>query len=181
MEYRWMIEESTKQSPREVRFLLNGVEVTVDVFAQWIRELKTEREALVLQIQELQKNLPCGHPAGCLEDDQCGLPEHRFCAWCDEREMVESQGKRAMKAETELKESNRLNGELVAALQHMKSCGGCAEDSWECCEGGRAALAAIEKATEKRNDEAPKFEFCRHAFNIGMNCIRERGHDGPCR
>jgi hypothetical protein len=46
------------------------------------------------------------------------------------------------------------NGELVAALQHMKSCGVCAEDSWETCEGGREALAALVKAnvTEKSLD-----------------------------
>ena len=26
--------------------------------------------------------LACGHPVGCLEDDQCGRPEHRYCGWC---------------------------------------------------------------------------------------------------
>ena len=37
--------------------------------------------------------------------------------------------------------------ELLAALYHMRSCGECAEDDWQVCEGGRAALAAIAKAT----------------------------------
>jgi len=37
---------------------------------------------------------------------------------------------------------------LLDALEHMKGCRWCAEDSWEDCEGGRAALAAIEVAKE---------------------------------
>lgn len=32
------------------------------------------------------------------------------------------------------------------ALQHMQHCASCAEGSWEDCEGGRDALAAIAKA-----------------------------------
>lgn len=47
--------------------------------------------------------------------------------------------------------ANLQNRELVEALLHMKSCGSCCEDSWEDCEGGCAALAALEKANpEKR-------------------------------
>lgn len=82
-------------------------------------EHDTLRNAL-LQVQELQKNLPCGHPAGCLEDDQCGLPEHRFCGWCNEIEFVRSQGERATKAETELNESNRLLDELRKDLAGLR-------------------------------------------------------------
>jgi hypothetical protein len=74
---------------------------------------------LKAQIQELQKKLPCGHPTECLVDDMCGKPEHRYCEWCDERDTVESQGKRAMKAETALKEANELNGELAGALRDI--------------------------------------------------------------
>lgn len=35
---------------------------------------------------------------------------------------------------------------LVEALQHMRVCADCAEGSWEDCEGGRAALVAMEMA-----------------------------------
>lgn len=28
------------------------------------------------------EKLKCGHPACCEEDDQCGLPEHRYCLMC---------------------------------------------------------------------------------------------------
>lgn len=53
---------------------------------------------------------------------------------------------------SQLQESNRLNGELVDALEHMKMCGSCGEDTWSICEGGRAAQAALDKAALKRND-----------------------------
>lgn len=36
--------------------------------------------------------------------------------------------------------------ELLEALYHMQHCRSCAEGSWEDCDGGRAALAAISKA-----------------------------------
>lgn len=35
---------------------------------------------------------------------------------------------------------------LLEALQHMQHCASCAEDYWQNCEGGRAALAAIDAA-----------------------------------
>lgn len=35
---------------------------------------------------------------------------------------------------------------LLDALQHMRHCASCAEDDWQNCEGGRAALAAIDAA-----------------------------------
>ena len=38
-------------------------------------------------------------------------------------------------------------GELVQALQHMNMCGSCGEDSWDICDGGRQAQAALDKAT----------------------------------
>lgn len=49
-------------------------------------------------------------------------------------------------------------GELVEALQHMKMCGSCGEDSWDICEGGRQAQAALDKATttEKRKCGCPE-------------------------
>lgn len=53
MEYRWMIEESTKASTREIRFLLDGLEVSTEAFAQWILESKVERDTLKLQLSEL--------------------------------------------------------------------------------------------------------------------------------
>jgi hypothetical protein len=37
-------------------------------------------------------------------------------------------------------------GELLAALEHMRYCRHCAEGSWEDCNGGRDALAAIAAA-----------------------------------
>lgn len=36
--------------------------------------------------------------------------------------------------------------ELLDALGHMQWCRSCSEGSWAACDGGRAALAAIEKA-----------------------------------
>ena len=36
--------------------------------------------------------------------------------------------------------------ELAEALEHMRWCRHCGEDSWEDCEGGRQALAALAKA-----------------------------------
>lgn len=36
--------------------------------------------------------------------------------------------------------------ELYEALLHMKTCGACAEDNWNACEGGRRAEAALAKA-----------------------------------
>jgi hypothetical protein len=50
----------------------------------------------------------------------------------------------------EVRRLNLQNRELVDALLHMKSCGGCAEDSWLSCEGGRAALAALEKTKPEK-------------------------------
>ena len=38
---------------------------------------------------------------------------------------------------------------LLEALQHMQHCASCAEDYWQNCEGGRAALAAIDAAKGK--------------------------------
>jgi len=38
---------------------------------------------------------------------------------------------------------------LLEALQHMQHCASCAEDDWQNCEGGRAALAAIDAARGK--------------------------------
>jgi hypothetical protein len=52
-----------------------------------------------------------------------------------------------------LVERDRLKlqiSELVAALQHMKICGSCGEDSWNICEGGRAAQAALDKADKQK-------------------------------
>lgn len=37
--------------------------------------------------------------------------------------------------------------ELLEGLQHVQVCASCSEGSWGDCEGGRAALAAIAKAT----------------------------------
>lgn len=31
---------------------------------------------------DAEKKLPCGHPLACEEDDQCCLPEHRYCGYC---------------------------------------------------------------------------------------------------
>lgn len=45
-----------------------------------------------------------------------------------------------------IREKDATIRDLLAALLHMKGCGACAEDSWETCEGGRDALAAIAKA-----------------------------------
>ena len=36
--------------------------------------------------------------------------------------------------------------DLYEALEHMRWCRHCGEDSWEDCEGGRQALAALAKA-----------------------------------
>lgn len=48
-----------------------------------------------------------------------------------------------------INEIERLTAErdaLLEALQHMQHCASCAEDYWQNCEGGRAALAAIDAA-----------------------------------
>lgn len=57
-------------------------------------------------------------------------------------------------AARDLADANRLNGELVEALQHMKMCGSCGEDSWNICDGGRQAQATLDKAT------TPEKRFC---------------------
>ena len=38
---------------------------------------------------------------------------------------------------------------LVEALEHMQLCGPCAEGSWDDCDGGRAAEAALAAAREQ--------------------------------
>ena len=37
--------------------------------------------------------------------------------------------------------------ELLESLQHKQACAVCAQGSWEDCDGGKKALAAIAKAT----------------------------------
>lgn len=36
--------------------------------------------------------LPCGHCKSMEVDDQCGLPEHRYCAYCEEEESALTSG-----------------------------------------------------------------------------------------
>jgi hypothetical protein len=36
------------------------------------------------------KIMKCGHSKCCLIDDHCGLPEHRYCAFCSSEEDSES-------------------------------------------------------------------------------------------
>ena len=40
--------------------------------------------------------------------------------------------------------------DLAAGLEHMQHCRSCAEGSWEDCDGGRAALAALAQARGER-------------------------------
>ena len=40
--------------------------------------------------------------------------------------------------------------ELAASLEHMQHCRSCGESSWEDCDGGRAALAALARARGER-------------------------------
>jgi hypothetical protein len=46
--------------------------------------------------------------------------------------------------------------ELLDGLRHMRWCASCADGRWEDCDGGRAALDAIAKATGESESEAPK-------------------------
>lgn len=55
------------------------------------------------------------------------------------------------KAEIDLLRSS--HAELLAALTHMRCCQACAEGSWEDCEGGQDALAAIARATEQESEK----------------------------
>jgi len=54
---RWMIEDSTEPSTNRIKFILDGVQATTDEFAQWIRDLKAERDNALLQIEASQKRL----------------------------------------------------------------------------------------------------------------------------
>lgn len=58
MEYQWMIEEDSEPSASRIRFRLDGVEVTTGAFAQWIRDLKVERERLLLHNSEVMEECP---------------------------------------------------------------------------------------------------------------------------
>ena len=90
-------------------------------------------------------------------------------------------------AEADLLESNRLNSELVEALQHMKMCGSCAEDSWNLCEGGKQAQAALDKATGtgKRKPSSPNVcyvgdsEFLAHDWQSLLGSAK--GFTKKCR
>lgn len=58
-------------------------------------------------------------------------------------------------------EVRRLNlqiSELLEALQHMKMCGSCGEDSWDICEGGRQAQAALDKATTRKSGSVTRWQ-----------------------
>lgn len=49
----------------------------------------------------------------------------------------------ALGIERELSQARTIAHGLAGALGHMQTCVRCAEDNWEECEGGRAALAAL--------------------------------------
>lgn len=54
----------------------------------------------------------------------------------------------AMDAAAQIDRLNSRVAELQAGLNHMRWCSSCAEGAWEDCDGGRAALAAIDSAME---------------------------------
>lgn len=49
---------------------------------------------------------PCGHCSSLLQDDHCGLPEHRWCAMC--------------KLQEEEKESGEYEGQLEKQVESLK-------------------------------------------------------------
>lgn len=99
--------------------------------ASYIADLEKKIKELTTESKEVKMGADCGD---CKMKTELLILSH---------ETISKIAARAEIAELQ-------NGELVAALQHMKSCGSCCEDSWETCEGGRAALAALEKANPEK-------------------------------
>lgn len=43
-------------------------------------------DAITDEIEDAVKAILCRHFGHEIEDDQCGIPEHRYCVWCHKRE-----------------------------------------------------------------------------------------------
>lgn len=128
-----------------------------------------------------------------------GAPHLHGCSECEslcrqkrelELQLNEAQAMYKLLAdqanENDLKRMNaeRLNSELAEALLHMKECGPCAEDSWLSCEGGRAALAALEKHSPEKQECEPcgnPGKACeKHGKPVGFSWICGLGFCGVC-
>lgn len=104
-------------SPAEQRVVYDQSEVSalLRVIEMVERSLGEARKGLAALQAASPDMLPCGHPRGCLMDDQCNLPEHRYCGWCsaqdDAKENAASLGALLDRAETAERERDRIASE----------------------------------------------------------------------
>lgn len=66
---------------------------------------------------------------------------------------AEAQRDAAIEQVKALEGAKAIADRLAGALDHMQICGECAEDSWETCEGGRKALAALSAYRETKKSD----------------------------